>query len=183
MKKALVVVDMQFDFINGSLGTDAAEGIVESVVDKIKAFDGDIFFTLDTHGHNYLESNEGINLPVIHCIEHSEGWALNDLVCVAFLEKQSLCSNINTKVFKKGTFGSVELGEYLSFHQYDYVEFIGLCTDICVISNVMITKAFLPEARIVVDAKCCAGVTPKSHKNALSAMKMCHIEIINEEDK
>lgn len=181
MKKVLIVVDMQVDFINGSLGTKEAEGIVDKVVSKIKTFDGDILFTLDTHSDNYLESKEGKNLPIVHCIKGSDGWQLNDLVCVALLERQAHGSSVNTEVFTKPTFGSVDLAKYISDNKYKYIEFVGLCTDICVISNVLLTKAYLPEAEIVVDANCCAGVTPESHKNALNAMKMCQVEVINDE--
>lgn len=175
MKKLLVVVDMQNDFIDGALGTNEAVAIVPAVEKKIAEWDGDIVCTLDTHSDDYLATNEGKKLPVIHCVKDSDGWQINDRVCVAVKTSRK-----NAKVFTKGTFGSVELAEYVKEQDYDYIEFIGLCTDICVISNVLVTKAMVPEATIVVDAACCAGVTPDSHKNALTAMKSCQIDIAND---
>ena len=171
MQNILVVVDMQNDFIDGALGTAEAVAIVPGVVEKIKKFDGKILFTRDTHEENYMETQEGRNLPVPHCIRGTEGWQLAPAIA-------GLCK---TDCIDKPTFGSVELGQLLkALNEEDAVEkitFVGLCTDICVISNVMIAKAYLPEVEIVVDASCCAGVTPESHKNALEAMKMCQITI------
>lgn len=175
MKKILVVVDMQNDFIDGALGTNEAVAIVPAVEKKIAEWDGDIVCTLDTHSDDYLATSEGQKLPVVHCVKDSDGWQINDRVCVAVKTTRK-----NVKVFTKGTFGSVELAEYIKEQDYDYIEFIGLCTDICVISNVLVTKAMVPEATIVVDAACCAGVTPNSHYIALNAMKSCQIEIVNE---
>lgn len=175
MKKLLVVVDMQNDFIDGALGTSEALAIVPTVEKKIADWDGDIACTLDTHGENYLTTNEGKNLPIVHCVKDSDGWQINDRICVAVKTSRK-----SPRVFTKGTFGSVELANYIKKQGYDYIEFVGLCTDICVISNVLLTKAVNPEAAIVVDASCCAGVTPESHKNALSAMKVCQVDIINE---
>jgi len=174
MKKVLVVVDMQHDFIDGALGSEDARQIVDNVAEKIKGFDGDIVFTMDTHSEKYLTTQEGYKLPVPHCIKDTDGWALNDVVCVATKQKR-----VGYKVFMKDTFGSMELAKFLADHQYCYVEFVGLCTDICVISNAMLAKASVPEAQIVVDASCCAGVTQESHKNALAAMSQCQIEIVN----
>ena len=170
--KILVVVDMQNDFIDGALGTKEAVAIVPNVVEKIKKFDGDkIIFTRDTHEENYMETQEGKNLPVPHCIHGTKGWELNP--DIEALRKE--------EAFDKPSFGSLELGDYLKKQEsVESVEFIGLCTDICVISNVMITKAALPEVPVIIDASCCAGVTPESHKNALNAMKMCQVQIINE---
>ena len=174
MQNILVVVDMQNDFIDGALGTAEAEAIVPNVIEKVKTFEGKVLFTRDTHQDYYMETQEGRNLPVPHCIEGTEGWQICD----------SLKPLIQGKVFDKPAFGSVELGQML--HQENDVEaiqsitLIGLCTDICVISNAMLIKAFLPEVKIVVDASCCAGVTPESHKNALEAMKVCQIEVVNE---
>lgn len=172
-KHALVVVDMQNDFISGALGTKQAEAIVSNVVDKVKAFDSEVIFTRDTHFENYLESTEGKNLPVPHCIKDTNGW--------------QICSELeefiteSTKIFDKITFGSVELAEYLkAMDNLQEVTLVGLCTDICVISNALLIKAFIPEIIITVDANCCAGVTPESHINSINAMKMCHINIINE---
>lgn len=170
-KQVLVVVDMQKDFINGALGTKEAEGIVPKVEEKIKDFKGEIIFTRDTHFDNYSETQEGQKLPVPHCIKGTEGWQIEER-----LEK---LRTPDMKVFDKLTFGSAELVEYLKGKkELESVTLIGLCTDICVISNALLIKAFLPEVKIIVEEKCCAGVTPQSHSNALEAMKMCQIEII-----
>lgn len=171
--KILIVVDMQNDFIDQALGTKEAVGIVENVAKKIKGFDGKVIYTKDTHPENYLETQEGKNLPVKHCIKGSEGWQISAILPV----------KKDDTVIEKPTFGSVELGVYLKKLAEDVeieeIEVIGLCTDICVISNALLIKAFLPEVKISVDASCCAGVTPESHKNALEAMKMCQISITN----
>ena len=173
-KQVLIVVDMQNDFIDGALGTEQAQAIVENVADKIKAFEGEVVFTRDTHFENYMETNEGKNLPVPHCIKDSNGWQICSKVERFITE--------NTAVFDKITFGSVELAEYLkTINDLEEVTLVGLCTDICVISNALLIKANLPEIVISVDEKCCAGVTPQSHTNAINAMKMCHINIINEQ--
>ena len=176
-KKVLVVVDMQQDFINGALGTKEAEAIVDNVaevllhVPQIKTFDGEVIFTRDTHTDKYLETQEGRNLPVLHCVKDSEGWQLDRKL--ASLRTDAM------KIFDKPSFGSVALAEYLKENTaLESVTFVGLCTDICVISNALLIKAFLPEAEIKVIEKCCAGVTPKSHQNALEAMKMCQIKIV-----
>lgn len=170
-KQVLVVVDMQKDFIDGALGTKEAVAIVENVKNKIKNFQGEIIFTRDTHFENYSTTQEGKNLPVPHCIKGTEGWQIE-----AGLEQ---LRTPDMKVFDKPTFGSVELAEYLKENkELESVTFIGLCTDICVISNALVTKAFLPEVKVMVEENCCAGVTPESHKNALEAMKMCQVEII-----
>lgn len=172
--KLLVVVDMQNDFIDGALGTAEAQAILQRVVEKVKNFDGEIIFTRDTHFENYLETQEGKNLPVKHCLYESDGWQIHE----------ALSPYIQDKVIDKVTFGSDELPLYLSKLQekeaIESIEFVGLCTDICVISNVMVTKAFLPEVPLIVDASCCAGVSPESHKTALEAMKPCQVKIINE---
>ena len=168
MKKLLVVVDMQKDFIDGALGTSEAQKIVGNVKEKIEKFDGDVVFTLDTHSEIYLSTQEGKNLPVEHCIKGTSGWKLDENLKGLSEGRQ---------IFEKPTFGSVELAEYVVSKEYTEVELIGLCTDICVISNAMLIKAFLPEVKVSVDASCCAGVTPESHNNALSAMAMCQIEI------
>lgn len=166
----LVVVDMQKDFIDGVLGTKEAVAILPKVEEKIKNFDGEIIFTRDTHYDNYSETQEGQKLPVPHCIKGTDGWQINES-----LEK---LRTPRMKVFDKPTFGSVSLAEYLAAKEgVEKVELIGLCTDICVISNAMLIKAFLPEVTIQVDASCCAGVTKESHHNALEAMKMCQIEV------
>lgn len=170
-RKVLIVVDMQKDFIDGALGTKEAEAIVDNVEMKIKEFAGEVIFTRDTHFDNYSETQEGRKLPVPHCIKETEGWEINER-----LEKLRIPE---MKVFDKITFGSVELAEYLkSDKELESVTLIGLCTDICVISNALLIKAFLPEVDITVDEKCCAGVTPESHENALKAMKMCQINVV-----
>lgn len=174
MQDILIVVDMQNDFIDGALGTAEAAAIVPKVVEKVKDFKGTVIFTRDTHGENYMQTQEGQNLPVPHCIKGSHGWE----VCPA-LEPLRTGLTID-----KPTFGSAELGKLLL--EFDAKEpvgsitLVGLCTDICVISNAMIAKAFLPEVPVTVDAACCAGVTPESHRNALNAMKMCQVRIENE---
>lgn len=176
-KKVLIVIDMQNDFIDGSLGTKEAEAIVSKVVKKISGFDGKVYYTLDTHDNEYLDSFEGSKLPVKHCIKGTPGHRLNK-------EIEELCSRDKSVVVEKVTFGSVDLPELLKKEcesSPEEIELVGLCTDICVISNALILKAHFPEVKILVDAACCAGVTPKSHKNALEAMKMCHIEVVNEE--
>ena len=171
-KKAVVVVDMQKDFIDGSLGTKEAQEMLPRLVGKLaeieKKNDSDVFFTLDTHGEDYLSTQEGKNLPVKHCIKGTPGHELADEL-KHFAAKAKI---------EKPSFGSPQLAKMLT--DYDEIELMGLCTDICVISNAMIIKAFCPEAKIAVDAACSAGVTPKSHLNALEAMKMCQITIINE---
>lgn len=169
-KKVLVVVDMQEDFVRGTLGTQEAAAIVSNVNKKIATYrrtGGTVVFTRDTHFENYLETMEGKKLPVKHCIKGTEGW--------------QIISEIDTakdKIINKPTFGSLELADYVETLDIDTIEIIGLCTDICVISNAMILKAKFPEKVIKVDSSCCAGVTPESHSNALNALKMCHIEII-----
>ena len=172
MSKLLVVVDMQVDFVNGALGTKEAEAIVPAVVKKIKeeiAAGSTVVFTRDTHQDNYLSTQEGRNLPVIHCVEGSAGWQLIPELR-GFAEGR--------KIFNKTTFGSIQLAHYAAAKQFDAIELIGLCTDICVISNAMILKAAVPEVPVSVCAECCAGVTPESHNNALAAMKMCQIGIV-----
>ena len=172
MKNVLLVVDMQNDFIDGALGTKEAEAIVNNVIAKIEGFDGEVIFTRDTHYDNYMDTQEGKKLPVKHCIKDSNGWN----ICESIDELRTDAM----QVFDKPTFGSVELAKYLCIDkEIESVTLIGLCTDICVISNAMLIKAFMPEIRVIVDAKCCAGVTPESHFNALEAMKMCQIEVEN----
>lgn len=168
----LVVVDMQNDFIDGALGTKEAVAIVPHVVEKIKGFDGIVLATRDTHGKDYLSTQEGKNLPVEHCIKGSKGWEIREEI-EALLQEEPI---------DKPTFGSTALGEKLvrinRNEKIDTITLIGLCTDICVISNAMIAKAFLPEVPVFVDASCCAGVSVESHTQALEAMKMCQIQII-----
>jgi len=166
----LIVVDMQNDFIDGALGTKEAEAIVGKVKEKIEGFEGEVIFTRDTHFENYMDTQEGSKLPVPHCIKDSEGWQI----------RAELDALRKTPAIDKPTFGSIELMELIKKAEPESITLIGLCTDICVISNAMLIKAALPELPVTVDAACCAGVTPASHKNALEAMKMCQINIINE---
>mgnify|MGYP003301665932 CR=1 FL=1 len=174
MQKLLVVVDMQNDFIDGALGTKEAVAIVPNVKAKIENFEGTVLFTRDTHFENYMETQEGHNLPVPHCIKGTEGWEI----------RAELDALRTTEAIDKVTFGSSELPEVLEKlneeNPIESITFVGLCTDICVISNVMVTKAFLPEVPVIVDAACCAGVSPESHKNALEAMKVCQVKVENE---
>lgn len=174
MKNILVVVDMQKDFVDGSLGTAEAVAIVPNVKKKIEDFDGDIFVTLDTHFENYLETSEGKKLPVKHCIKGTEGHKLCD-------EVRSALDGKPHTVVEKLTFGSLELQELIfdSAEGDDLrIELVGLCTDICVVSNALILKARFPESSISVDASCCAGVTPDSHNSAVEVMKMCQIDVM-----
>ncbi len=174
MKKFLVVVDMQKDFVDGSLGTAEAVAIVPNVVKKINEFDGDIFVTYDTHFDNYMNTSEGKKLPVPHCIKGTDGWKLDANVA------QALQGKTYTEV-EKITFGSVDLPDMIfkAAGDEDFsIELVGLCTDICVVSNTLILKANYPEKEITVDASCCAGVTPESHNAALATMKMCQINVI-----
>lgn len=166
----LIVVDMQNDFISGSLGTAEARAIVDNVVDKVKNFNGRIIFTRDAHEDNYMDTQEGKNLPVSHCIIGTDGWQIH-----------SALAPFAKEVIDKPTFGSVTLAHLLqALDNIDSITLVGICTDICVISNAMLLKAYMPEVPITVDASCCAGVTPASHKNALEAMKCCQINIVNE---
>ncbi len=169
--KYLIVVDMQNDFIDGALGTKEAVAIVPKVKAKIESFDGKVIFTRDTHSVDYLATQEGANLPVEHCIRGTEGWQIRD----------ELDALRKSEAVDKPSFGSVELAEMLKNEKEDIesIELIGLCTDICVISNAMIIKAYLPETPIEIDASCCAGVTPESHNRALDAMAVCQIKITN----
>lgn len=188
--KVLVVVDMQNDFIDGVLGTSEAQAIVPKVVDKIREYEGTdtlLVFTKDTHYENYLETQEGKNLPIPHCIQMTEGWQLNKQIS-SYAKKAKIltlhtCDIINSRI-KKETFGSIKLMEILNENKnkIDEIIFIGVCTDICVISNAIMAKAAAPEALVTVDASCCAGVIPERHKIALEAMKACQINVINEED-
>lgn len=173
MKKVLVIVDMQKDFVDGSLGTPEAVGIVDRVVEKIKGFSGAIFVTYDTHFENYAETAEGKNLPVPHCIRGTDGWQLDGKIAAA------LDGRAYTTV-EKITFGSVELPSRIHEAVGDEpfsVELVGLCTDICVVSNALLLKAHFPQVDISVDSACCAGVTPATHKAALDVMRMCQIRI------
>lgn len=199
MKKILIVVDMQKDFITGSLGTKEAEAIVSSVVQKIedyRAHHYPIYFTKDTHAPGYLSTQEGKMLPVEHCIKYTEGWDLHD--DIGRLAQVELSDKNHGVIFEKNTFGSKDLAEALALSisgipneagdagntgdpatEALEIQLVGLCTDICVISNALLLKAFMPEVAITVDAQCCAGVTPESHVHALKTMSQCQINIIN----
>ena len=166
--KFLIVVDMQVDFTTGSLGSPHAAAIIPHVVEKVKAFDGKVIFTRDTHGENYLQTQEGTKLPVVHCIMDTDGWQ----ICDALLPYADT-------VIDKETFGSMDLPQLLRQmgEPIDSITLCGLCTDICVISNAMIVKAAFPEVPITVDASCCAGVTEESHRTALDAMRAVQITV------
>lgn len=171
--RVLIVIDMQNDFIDGSLGTPEAVAIVPKVKARIEEAlkDGDrVLFTMDTHGEDYPATQEGKKLPVRHCIKGTWGHELSDSL-KPFADDRD-------KIIEKHTFGSAALP--LAVQRFDEMVLIGLCTDICVITNALILKTYFPEKRIVVDASLCAGVTPASHRNAIEAMKMCQIDIINE---
>ncbi|MBS6194618.1 MAG: cysteine hydrolase [Clostridiales bacterium] len=173
MKPLLIVVDMQNDFITQALGTPEARAILPAAVEKIKNWDGLVFYTRDTHHSDYLNTAEGKKLPVPHCIENSEGWELAPEIAA--------CVRPEDLLFDKPTFGSTALAHEAAklgrANQLSSITLIGLCTDICVISNAMLLKAALPEIEITVDPSCCAGVTPESHENALRAMAMCQITV------
>lgn len=176
MKHLLVVVDIQKDFVDGALGTAEAVAMVENAARKIREFEGDIFVTYDTHFENYMESAEGAKLPVPHCIKGTEGWELNETVAQALADKKYTA-------VEKITFGSVELPKLVKEAAGDEdfdITLIGLCTDICVVSNALILKANFPEKEVYVDASCCAGVTVDTHKAALATMKMCQINVEGE---
>ncbi len=173
MKKFLIVVDMQKDFVDGALGTREAQSIVPCVTEKIRGFDGDIFVTYDTHFENYADTAEGKKLPVPHCIKGTDGWKLDENV-------QKALSDREYTAVEKLTFGSVGLPKLIEERAdgEDFsIELIGLCTDICVVSNALILKANFPEKRISVDENCCAGVTPESHAFAIATMRMCQIDV------
>lgn len=175
MRRVLIVVDMQNDFIDGALGTKEAVAIVPNVRKKIEEFEGTVIFTRDTHKEDYLSTQEGRNLPVPHCLGGTFGWEI----------RKELDELRTTEPIDKVTFGSSQLGPMLlkmnEEESLESITFVGLCTDICVISNVMIAKAYLPEVPIIVDASCCAGVSVETHNNALKAMEVCQVKVINKE--
>ena len=171
MSKILVVVDMQNDFIDGALGSPEAVAIVPYVKEVIENFDGKVLFTRDTHSENYMQTQEGANLPVPHCIKGTDGWQI----------RAELDALRRTEAIDKLTFGSSDLVEVLKKEDnIESITFVGLCTDICVISNAIVVKAFFPEVPLIVDAKGCVGVSPDSHQRALEAMKVCQIKVIND---
>ena len=166
MRKTLIVVDMQNDFVDGALGTAEAVAILPSVKKKISEYAGrgdEIIFTRDTHQSDYLQTNEGKHLPVEHCIEGTAGWEIADGLYIE-----------GSEIVDKPSFGFTGWSE----REFSEVELIGLCTDICVISNALIIKALYPEIPVRVDPACCAGVTPESHEAALTTMKMCQVDMV-----
>ena len=177
MKKILVVVDMQNDFIDGALGTPEAQAIVDKVAEKIKNFDGEIFATLDTHTEDYMNTLEGKKLPVPHCIKGTKGWELNPKI-------EAALKTHNYTMVEKPTFGSVGLVEeiynnaYLIDEKIFEITLIGLCTDICVVSNALLLRANFRNVEIFVDSSCCAGVTPQTHDAALQTMRCCQINVL-----
>lgn len=171
MNKALVVIDTQNDFIAGPLGSEAAVNAVKHIVDEIKKFDGDIYATIDTHDPDYLSTQEGKNLPVEHCIKMTEGWLIHKDILTALGSKKY-------RSIQKDTFGSMKLASLLKDKKYDDITLVGICTDVCVISNALILKSNLPNAKIRVISRCCAGTDADAHRAALKVMKNCHIEVI-----
>ena len=173
MRKILIVIDMQNDFIDGALGTAEAVGIVEAVKEKIRSYPAaDVIATMDTHFDNYMQTQEGKYLPVPHCIRETAGWEIRPEI--ADLLKEA-------KIYEKPTFGSTQLAADLKAaaeKEEIELELIGLCTDICVVSNALLLKAQMPEVKISVDASCCAGVTPLKHEAALETMRSCQIQVV-----
>lgn len=181
----LVVVDMQNDFIDGSLGTEGAQKIVDKVVEKVADFSGKaVIFTKDTHDNKYLNTYEGKKLPVMHCIKGTQGWEISNKI-------KTCVDKYDTSIILKDTFGTFILSDRIKAYQYSkdgtyidadklIIEIIGLCTDICVVSNAIILKAAFPNSQIIVDASCCAGTTPENHEKALDVMRSCHITVIND---
>ena len=171
--KLLLVIDMQNDFINGSLGTKEAGAIIDKVAAKIDTWKGSIIATQDTHyAESYLHSREGKYLPVEHCIQDSFGWQINSKIKKVLDKKYA---SIISKNYFASTFVIPELIKKLNVN---HIEIIGLCTDVCVISNALYLKSIFPELDIAVDSNCCAGVTPETHNAALQVMKMCQIDIL-----
>lgn len=172
MRKILVVIDMQNDFVDGSLGTAEAEAIVENVKQKIRTYaPEDVFATMDTHSEDYMNTQEGENLPVMHCIKGTEGWEIRPDIAALMPE---------ARIYEKPTFGSTRLAADLADiarAEEIQIELVGLCTDICVVSNALLLKAMMPEVEISVDASCCAGVTPEKHLAALETMRSCQIQV------
>ncbi|MBE6620645.1 MAG: cysteine hydrolase [Ruminococcaceae bacterium] len=177
MKRFLIVVDMQKDFVDGALGSPEAVAIVPCVVDTIRHFDGEVIVTYDTHTEQYMNTNEGSHLPVPHCIKGTEGWQLDAQVATALATRRYAA-------VEKPTFGSVALPRIIRDMAEEApftIELIGLCTDICVVSNALLLKAHFPESEIYVDAACCAGVSPETHRAALETMRCCQIQIKNDQ--
>ena len=175
MRKILIVIDMQNDFIDAALGTKEAQAIVGAVMEKIRSYPAeDVIATMDTHGENYMQTQEGKYLPVPHCIRGSEGWQIRPEIAELLTD---------AGIYEKPTFGSTALAadlKALSEKEEIELELVGLCTDICVVSNALLLKACMPEVKITVDASCCAGVTPAKHLAALETMRSCQIQVIHD---
>lgn len=181
--KVLIVVDMQNDFVDGVLGTPEAQAIVSNVAKKVEEYannDDIVIYTKDTHYDNYLDTMEGKKLPVPHCIKGTYGWGISQTVDIMYDRAFVVDKPTFGYLGWERTLNDAIISVYEKYTEIDSIELIGLCTDICVISNAMILKAAYPETPIIVDASCCAGVTPQSHKNALEAMKMCQIDVVGE---
>lgn len=176
-KRMLVVVDMQRDFVTGALGTEEARAVVTPVCEKIRSWNGDICFTMDTHEENYGETLEGERIPVPHCIIGTDGWQLCEQISGYFEENPDRPFEFITKK----TFGSTYIGDYVRSCEAEEVVMVGVCTDICIISNAMMIRAANPDLKIIVDASCCAGTTKENHQKALDVMKQCCIDVINEQ--
>ena len=178
-KKILVVVDAQNDFITGVLGNKECNVATNVIADEIRSgkYD-DVIFTRDTHDENYLNTQEGKKLPVTHCIKGTNGWEVDARLKDAMKERGVDCNDMT--YIDKPTFGYIHWAEQFKDSRVSGIEIIGVCTDICVISNALILKAVLPEIDISVDASCCAGVTPETHRAALTAMKACQVNVIGE---
>lgn len=171
----LVIVDVQNDFVNGALGTREAEEVLPSILEKVRDFTGRVIATRDTHSDDYLETQEGERLPVVHCLKGSEGWGFPD-------ELDSLIREREAAIYEKSTFGSPalarDLRDFFDRGEIRSVEIIGICTDICVVSNALLIKAESPELPLTVDARCCAGVTPEKHGAALDVLESCQVEVV-----
>ena len=181
MMNILIVVDMQKDFVNGSLGTDEAQEMVQNLVQVISSHQGPIIATLDTHAEDYMNTSEGKHLPVSHCIKGTDGWQLDRQIAKALKEREK---DTTVRYVEKPTFGSVQLPDIIKemTEGKDFsLIFTGLCTDICVISNALLLKAHFPETEMKVLADCCAGVTPQKHEAALEVMSSCQIEVVRGE--
>ena len=170
MKDVLIVIDMQKDFLTGALANAKADSVTKNVKEKIlqyRELGKEVIFTRDTHASNYMETQEGKNLPILHCVKGTDGWEIVD----GFVQPKD-------KIFDKPIFGSLDLAEYVRLKNYQSVELVGVCTDICVISNALILKTSFDNTPILVDSWCCAGVTPERHDAALAVMSSCQIEVI-----
>ena len=172
MKKLLIVVDMQNDFVTGCLGTKEARKITPAIAKYVQDFDGEVVFTRDTHNEDYMETQEGKKLPVLHCLEGTDGWQIVPQLC-RFSTDERRC-----RIFDKPTFGSTQLAQFVSGNAPEEVHLVGVCTGICVLSNAILIKAFAPEIPVKVIANLCACVTPESHETALKTMETCQIEIV-----